>query len=931
MATRTLEIVLAGDHSSASRSFRKIDQDAKKMGDRLDREGTRVRGFASVSSGGLKRVGVAAAGMGAAVAGGAALLAKSFVTSATAIEESLSKNEVLFGKQADTIDRFSKRTAANFGISRQAALEATGTFGNLFVALEIGPKRAADMSIAMTKLAADMASFNNASPEEALEAIRSGLVGETEPLRRFGVNLNDATLRAQALKMGLIDTVKNALTPQQRALAVNSLLFKQTEKAQGDFARTSGGLANQTRILKARLADIGAELGARLLPHARRAATAVNNMITEWRRGHGPLAAAERAIKDVVAAIRSGVSWFGRHRTATTVLMSVVAGLTAAFVAYRIAVVAAAVATRGLAIATTLLNVAMRANPIGLVVTALIALGAGLVVAYKRSETFRKIVNAGFDHVKRQAQVAAAIFNKVLLPAFRAVVKGAEAIWSAMKKVAGVFGGVGNAVKGAAGALNPFGDGLGKTAQDMASIPRFGGGLMGARPELGPIAGIGQRFGLRVSSGLRPGATTSSGRPSWHGTGEALDLAGQPSGMMGFARFMSKRAGSLAELIYTPLGAWSNGSRYTPTGKLAADHYDHVHVAMDVGAPGQGDGLGKFESTAYGPPWNAMNGTGVTATGVDLRPAKKAFGIAVDPSRLKLGKNYYVWPNPFGRKGPFKAFDTGGAIKGNRIDFYDWRGRAAQLGWGRKPVTISDDPGLNTSSGGPAGVGGKAGPTGGGGSGTAGGGSGNLAFGTGNAGGSPGQGGATSFALGYEGKIAKAQLGQARAQARDDLSGMIKELSAERAIKRKRLRLIYRVLKGRLKPARRTRLIQEATQLEEEIGTLTATIKEYKADRAGGATTITRAEELEAGVDTSAGAGGGADTGGGGVSGPDNSALIAVMAEVAANQRKLIHLAEVQGPQLVGAVVAAVNGSIGGSLGLGGLQAAGVPGQLARY
>lgn len=114
----------------------------------------------------------------------------------------------------------------------------------------------------------------------------------------------------------------------------------------------------------------------------------------------------------------------------------------------------------------------------------------------------------------------------------------------------------------------------------------------------------------------------------------------------------------------------------------------------------QGEGtakyLGKFSATAYGPPWNSMQGYGVTADGTDLRPAKKVYGVAVDPKVIPLGTLLNIQPNPFGYSGTFKAFDTGGAIKGNRIDFYDWRGRTTQRKWGVKNVQVYKASGPNS-------------------------------------------------------------------------------------------------------------------------------------------------------------------------------------------------------------------------------------------
>jgi 3D (Asp-Asp-Asp) domain-containing protein len=106
-----------------------------------------------------------------------------------------------------------------------------------------------------------------------------------------------------------------------------------------------------------------------------------------------------------------------------------------------------------------------------------------------------------------------------------------------------------------------------------------------------------------------------------------------------------------------------------------------------VGAPQMAGG--GYVATAYGPPWGGIEGGGTTATGVDLGNAPHKYIIAVDPSEIPLGSEVKVWPNPFGYTGNFLAADTGGAIKGKRIDFYDWEGRAHQNAWGRRPVTVS--------------------------------------------------------------------------------------------------------------------------------------------------------------------------------------------------------------------------------------------------
>jgi 3D (Asp-Asp-Asp) domain-containing protein len=100
-------------------------------------------------------------------------------------------------------------------------------------------------------------------------------------------------------------------------------------------------------------------------------------------------------------------------------------------------------------------------------------------------------------------------------------------------------------------------------------------------------------------------------------------------------------------------------------------------------------GSGSWIATAYGPPWTDGNGSGVTATGLDLTPGPPALEIAVDPSVLALRSYQHVWPNPFDTRRAFYAGDTGGAIIGRHVDIYDWRGRADQDGWGVRHVNVT--------------------------------------------------------------------------------------------------------------------------------------------------------------------------------------------------------------------------------------------------
>jgi uncharacterized protein YoxC len=185
---------------------------------------------------------------------------------ASDLEETMSKTSVLFGKNSKEVVAFSKNAAKSFGQSKQQALNAASTFATFGKAAGVAGKDLVKFSTDFVGLASDLASFNNTSPEQAINAIGSALRGEAEPLRAYGVLLNDATLKNAALELGLISTTKNALTPQQKVLAAQKVIYEQTTAAQGDFARTSDGLANSTRILEAEQANLNANIGQTFLP-----------------------------------------------------------------------------------------------------------------------------------------------------------------------------------------------------------------------------------------------------------------------------------------------------------------------------------------------------------------------------------------------------------------------------------------------------------------------------------------------------------------------------------------------------------------------------------------------------------------------------------------------------------------------------------------
>lgn len=185
---------------------------------------------------------------------------------ASDLNETTSKIGVLFGDASQGVLDWSKNAATALGQSQQQALDAAATFATFGKAAGLSGDDLSNFSTDFVALASDLASFNNTTPEQAIEAIGAALRGESEPLRAYGVLLDDATLRQKALELGLISTTKEALTPQQKVLAAQKAIYEQTTAAQGDFARTSGGLANQQRILDAQMTNLQTTIGTALLP-----------------------------------------------------------------------------------------------------------------------------------------------------------------------------------------------------------------------------------------------------------------------------------------------------------------------------------------------------------------------------------------------------------------------------------------------------------------------------------------------------------------------------------------------------------------------------------------------------------------------------------------------------------------------------------------
>lgn len=201
------------------------------------------------------------------------------LAAAADMSETKSAIEQVFGPEsAAAIASWSKTSATALGQSQLEALNAAKTFGVFGQAAGLTGTNLVGFSTDLTDLAGDLASFHNTSPEEAITAIGAALRGESEPIRQYGVLLDDATLRARALALGIYDG-NGSLTAQQRIMAAQAEIFAQSSLAQGDFARTSASMSNQQKILAANFENSKAALGEALLPAMTQLVTFANTTL----------------------------------------------------------------------------------------------------------------------------------------------------------------------------------------------------------------------------------------------------------------------------------------------------------------------------------------------------------------------------------------------------------------------------------------------------------------------------------------------------------------------------------------------------------------------------------------------------------------------------------------------------------------------------
>lgn len=247
---------------------------------------------------------------------GGRMVWSSFIEPAMRAQEAASKFQTIFGSSSSSVTAWADQLAVSIGRSSR---ELQGMAADMMAVISpmAGSRDAAiRMSEGFVQMAQDLASFHNVDVSEAFAALRSGITGETEPLKRFGIILTDAALQEYALAQGIRKKVSEMSTAEKTQLRYNAILAGMGA-ATGDAERTSGSLTNKIRALEAATSDQAVALGTRMIPGM----TVLVSAMTDTMRAGGGLTTTLNNVADGMNTILTFtgnlINLFNRNSQAT--------------------------------------------------------------------------------------------------------------------------------------------------------------------------------------------------------------------------------------------------------------------------------------------------------------------------------------------------------------------------------------------------------------------------------------------------------------------------------------------------------------------------------------------------------------------------------------------------------------------------------------
>lgn len=256
-------LALRTDETAFTRGIGKAESQARRLGrvfDDIGRKAQRIgRQLATFVTLPILAIGVAS------------------VKTASEVQEMQNLFEVTFEDSSKDVEEWARRLALAMKRSRFDLMQTAAGFAAFLKPLGVAPDAIAPMSKALTALTSDLASFFEKTEEEVFTRLFSGLAGETEAVRRLGIDIGEGAIKAELLAQGFKGVTSEA-TQGEKAMARFALIMRQTTDAQGDVIRTSGSFANEVKALGGTIKDVRVEIGQRLLPVATRLVQKVRDL-----------------------------------------------------------------------------------------------------------------------------------------------------------------------------------------------------------------------------------------------------------------------------------------------------------------------------------------------------------------------------------------------------------------------------------------------------------------------------------------------------------------------------------------------------------------------------------------------------------------------------------------------------------------------------
>ncbi len=414
----------------AGRSLRQLNADTKTVQRSINNMTTNAtKKFNNFKSGAMQ----ATKAVGALAVVGMGVVAKNGLELASDLQEVQNVVDTTFGANS-TINTFAKTTANQFGVSQLQAKKFSGTLGAMMKASGLGGVELQTMSKGLTGLSGDFASFYNVDPQQAFDDIKSAMAGGTETMLKYGLNMQVASMQEYAHTKG-INKKWEAMSQAEKTQLRYNYIMEKSKDAQGDFAKTNQGFANQMRILKLNFDDISMSIMTNVLPSVNRFVIKLNDVRPEVDKMVNSMKPMIKEAldfgKSIIYIVKNVGGFIIKHREAFKFLGVLVGGL---IIGVKVAK-AYLVVMNLINLATKAQGVAFALSPFGMIVIAIVAV---IAVGY--------LLIKNWDFIKTKFMGFVTAIGAALI-SFKSAFVGAFA--GIGKAIGGVFIGIGNTIKGA--------------------------------------------------------------------------------------------------------------------------------------------------------------------------------------------------------------------------------------------------------------------------------------------------------------------------------------------------------------------------------------------------------------------------------------------------------------------------------------------------